>query len=230
LSTDHLPLAVIDAIEKAWHCRVYNHYGMTEMGLGGGIECEARAGLHLREADLYFEIINPVTGAPVPEGEEGEVVFTTLTREGMPLIRYRTGDLASFIPGPCPCGTVLKRLTRVKDRIEGRIALPGGGWLSMSMLDEALFAVPGVLDFKAVISAAKGADKLSIEARLAGWAGKEAVARVQKNILAIPVVAENVDKGFLTLAPVQAEQSGRPWPPGKRLIRDCRRAGQAGDC
>jgi len=175
LSTDHLPLAVIDAIEESWGCRVYNHYGMTEMGLGGGLECEARSGCHLREADLYFEIINPVTGEPLPEGEEGEVVFTTLTREGMPLIRYRTGDLASFIPGPCPCGTVLKRLARVKDRIEGRIALPGGGYLSMSMLDEALFAVEGVLNFKAVIPTDNGPDRLSIEAQLAGWAGEEAV-------------------------------------------------------
>lgn len=222
LSTDHLPLAVIDAIEESWGCRVYNHYGMTEMGLGGGLECEARSGCHLREADLYFEIINPVTGEPLPEGEEGEVVFTTLTREGMPLIRYRTGDLASFIPGPCPCGTVLKRLARVKDRIGGRIALPGGGCLSMSMLDEALFAVEGVLNFKAVISTANGLDRLSIEAQLAGWAGEEAVEKIKEAVLSIPVVAENERKGFLTLAPVLADKSAELWKPAKRLIRDCR--------
>lgn len=223
LSTDHVPGAIVDAIEKSWGCRVYRHYGMTETGLGVGIECEARAGYHLREADLYFEIIDPATGEVLPEGEEGEVVFTTLTREGMPLIRYRTGDLSSYIPGPCPCGTVLKRLARVKDRIEGRLTLPGGGFISMSMLDEALFAVEGVLNFKADISAAGGRDRLSVEVQLAGWAGEEAVEEIQKAVLSIPVLAENVRQGLLSLAPVLAGRSDEPWPPGKRLIRDCRK-------
>lgn len=151
LTTDHVPDAIKETLRNTWGCRVFNHYGMTEMGLGGGVECEAVAGYHLREADLYFEIINPVTGAPAPEGEAGEVVFTTLTRRGMPLIRYRTGDLARFIPEPCPCGTVLARMTPVRERLQGRIMLGQGEYLSMADLDEALFALPGLLDFRAVI-------------------------------------------------------------------------------
>jgi phenylacetate-coenzyme A ligase PaaK-like adenylate-forming protein len=222
LSTDHVPRAIVDSIEKAWNCRVYGHYGMTEMGLGGGVECDALAGYHLREADLYFEIVNPDTGEVVPEGEEGEVVFTTLTREGMPLIRYRTGDIARFIPGPCPCGTVLRRMARVKDRVKGRISLPGGGFLSMSMLDEALFTVDGVLNYQAVISSINGAGRLNIKVQLTNWAGKETLDQMQKAILAIPVVAENVYKGFLTLAPVQVDSSGEPWKPAKRVIQDHR--------
>jgi phenylacetate-CoA ligase len=90
LTTDHVPNAIVRAVEHAWGCLVYNHYGMTEMGLGGG-ECQARRGYHLREADMIFEIVNPATGEPVAEGETGEAVFTTLTRRGMPLIRSRTG-------------------------------------------------------------------------------------------------------------------------------------------
>lgn len=222
LSTDNLPRAIIAAIEKAWKCRVYNHYGMTEMGLGGGIECRARTGLHLREADLYFEIINPDSGENLPDGEEGELVFTTLTRQGMPLIRYRTGDLASFIPGPCPCGTVLKRLTRVRDRIRGRVPLGGGGYLSMSMLDEALFAVDGVINFKAAIGAALGPDRLSIEVQLAHWAGREVLDLISKSILSISVIVKNVHQGYLTLAPIQVDRSAALWPPAKRYI-------QAGD-
>jgi phenylacetate-coenzyme A ligase PaaK-like adenylate-forming protein len=89
---------------------------MTEMGLGGAMACEERVGYHPREADLIFEIIDPQTGGPLPEGEVGEVVFTTLTRAAMPLIRYRTGDLSRWIPGNCPCGSVLKRLDRIADR------------------------------------------------------------------------------------------------------------------
>ena len=88
LTTDYVPEAIVEFVERLWRCTVYNHYGMTEMGLGGGVECQARRGYHLREADLYFEIVNPQTEMPVVEGETGEVVFTTLTRRGMPLIRY----------------------------------------------------------------------------------------------------------------------------------------------
>ncbi|MDR3304929.1 MAG: AMP-binding protein [Clostridiales Family XIII bacterium] len=105
-------------IEAAWGCKAYEHYGMTEMGLGGAMACEVRAGYHPREADLLFEIIDPDTGEVLPEGEYGEIVFTTLTRRAMPLIRYRTGDFSRWIPGRCPCGSVLKRLGKVADRAE----------------------------------------------------------------------------------------------------------------
>lgn len=110
LSADYVPPATVRAVEAAWGCTVYNHYGMTEMGLGGGVECAARMGYHLREADLYFEIVEPATGEPLPDGEYGEIVFSTLTRRGMPLLRYRTGDMSRFLPGTCGCGTVLRRL------------------------------------------------------------------------------------------------------------------------
>ena len=117
LSADHVPDAVSTELRRIWGCEVFTHYGMTEMGFGGGVECEARNGYHLREADLYIEIVDPETGRSVSEGDPGEVVFTTLTRRGMPLIRYRTGDVSRFVPGPCPCGTVLKTLARVKSRL-----------------------------------------------------------------------------------------------------------------
>jgi len=106
------------AIERIWDCVVYEHYGMTEMGLGGAMACEARAGYHPREADLLFEIIDPETGKVLPDGEYGEAVFTTLTRQAMPLIRYRTGDFSRWLPGNCACGSVLKRLDKIGDRAE----------------------------------------------------------------------------------------------------------------
>ena len=103
---------------------------MTEMGLGGGVQCSARQGYHLREADLYFEIVDPHSGEPLPEGELGEVVFTTLTREGMPLIRYRTGDLSRFLPGQCPCGTLLRSMESIRQRVAGNLELAGGRLLT----------------------------------------------------------------------------------------------------
>jgi phenylacetate-coenzyme A ligase PaaK-like adenylate-forming protein len=138
---------------------------MTEMGLGGGVECQARRGCHLREADLYFEIVNPTTGEPVADGETGEVVFTTLTRRGMPLIRYRTGDLSRFIPGDCPCGTTLKTLERVRSRVSGCIAVGQGQYVTIADLDEALFSIAGLLDFSATVTHA-GKDCLSLEVRI----------------------------------------------------------------
>ncbi len=219
LNTDHLPRAIVNRITEKWHCRVFNHYAMTEMGLGGGLECEALAGYHMREADLFFEIVHPVTGEVLPEGEEGEVVFTTLTRQGMPLIRYRTGDVARFIPEPCPCGTVLKRMSPVKDRLKGRVALPEGGFISMSLLDEALFAVGGVLNFQALIDSGSYPYCLGIKVQVTDWAGEEIPALISAALLSIPVLAKNVRQGSLTLDPVVVDKSGELWKPAKRIIQ-----------
>jgi hypothetical protein len=208
--------------EEAWGCRVFNHYGMTEMGLGGGVECAALAGYHLREADLLFEVVDPESGEVLPEGEEGEVVFTTLTRRGMPLIRYRTGDIARFIPEPCPCGTVLKRLSPVKDRVQGRIVLTGGGFLSMSVLDEVLFAVKGVANFKAAISNENNRDRLEITVQAAGKAPGNISALIEQALYSVPVISHNSRQGKLILAPVRVEPLKELWPPQKRVARDHR--------
>jgi len=151
LCSDHVASSLVEAIRRRSGCEVFEHYGMTETGLGGGLDCEAHAGYHFREADLYVEIVDPQTGAELPDGREGEIVFTTLGRRGMPLVRYRTGDLSRLISEPCPCGSVLKRLARVRDRVGAGIALGASGGLTLSMLDEALFALRGVMDFTAAI-------------------------------------------------------------------------------
>lgn len=151
LVSDYVPDAIKWTVEAAWGCAVFNHYGMTEMGLAGGVECEAHHGYHFREVDLFVEVVNPATGDPVPDGAYGEVVFSTLTREGMPLIRYRTGDVSRFVPGRCPCVTCLKSLERITHRLNGLIQVDGHT-LTMADLDEALFSVDGVLDFSAKLA------------------------------------------------------------------------------
>lgn len=151
LSADHVPNNIKEATSKAFNCKVFTHYGMTEMGFGGGVECEHLCGYHMREADFYFEIIDPVSGKVMPLGEDGEVVFTTLTREGMPLIRYRTGDYARFINGPCKCSDVLPRMGYVTGRIEDKINISDLA-ISIEQLDEAMFTIEGLLDYKAFIT------------------------------------------------------------------------------
>ena len=107
-------------IYEAWECHIDEEYGMTETGLAGAVGCRQGGGYHPWESDLYYEIVDPDSGAPVPEGTQGEIVVTTLTRIAMPLLRYRTGDLSRLIPGSCPCGSVLRHLARVGDRCCGK--------------------------------------------------------------------------------------------------------------
>jgi phenylacetate-CoA ligase len=110
-----------EAVQAAWGCTVFDHWGMTETGYGGGVECAAANGYHLREADLLVEVTHPATGEPLPPGETGEILITTLGPRALPLVRYRTGDAARMLPGPCPCGSPLRRLGRV----QGRLAADG---------------------------------------------------------------------------------------------------------
>ncbi len=103
-------------IRNYWNCRIDEEYGMTETGYGGGVGCKVCGGYHLWESDLYYEVIDPKTLMPVPDGVAGELVVTTLNREAMPFIRYRTGDISRILPGLCPCGSILKHLERVQSR------------------------------------------------------------------------------------------------------------------
>ena len=162
LSADYVPVSAIKAIESAWGAAVYEHYGMTETGFGGGVACDAREGYHLREADLLFEVVDPESGLQVRDGEYGEVVFSTLTRHGMPLIRYRTGDRARFLTEACPCGTILRRLDRVTGRIAEPVSLADGNTLSITQLDEALYKEPSVLTYGAELKAVNGYECLHI--------------------------------------------------------------------
>jgi len=101
-----------------WQCEILDHYGLTETAYGGAVECPAHNGCHIRALDLLVEIVDPCGTEVLPPGEEGEIVITTLQREAMPLIRYRTGDVARLLPGPCACGSPLPRLSYVRGRLQ----------------------------------------------------------------------------------------------------------------
>lgn len=149
LSADYVPDSILGFLETTWNCRVYTHWGMTETGYGGGVQCSAREGYHLRDEDLLLEVIDPKTGESVPDGEYGELVLTTLRRKGMPLIRYQTGDLGRMLTGRCGCGCLKPRLDKVMGRIEDVLLLSGEKVLSIQVLDELLFSIKGVQDFRA---------------------------------------------------------------------------------
>ncbi|WP_041958001.1 DVU_1553 family AMP-dependent CoA ligase [Sulfurospirillum arsenophilum] len=150
LSTDYVPDALVEALSHHGACKVFNHYGMTEMGYGGGVECECLNGYHLRENDLYFEIIDPITGKAVEDGVYGEVVFTTLNRQAMPLIRYKTGDMARISAKPCACGTFLRTMEKVLGRIENKINIHGHE-IHLREVDEILLRFSRILDYKLTV-------------------------------------------------------------------------------
>lgn len=212
LCSDHVSSSLVQSLRARTHADVYEHYGMTEMGLGGGIDCEAHAGYHLRETDFYFEIVDFSTGEPVPDGEKGELVFTTLTRHGMPLVRYRTGDISRFLPELCACGTILKRLERIRNRIHSKVEL-GNSSLTISMLDEALFSIPGVMDFQATISSRQ----LQILASIGpGYEGVKAEEIVRALHRIDSITQAKRDMGFNVLAIVTL--SPLPLSTAKRRI------------
>ena len=113
-------------IEEMLGVKAYNSFGMSEMcGPGVAFECPEQNGMHIWEDYYIVEIVDPDTLEPVPDGEVGELVLTTLKREAMPLLRYRTRDLTRILPGDCPCGRQHKRLDRMKGRSDDMIILKG---------------------------------------------------------------------------------------------------------
>lgn len=144
LSADNCPQWLVDELEELFQCKVFNHYGSRESGLGGAVECSAHMGMHVREKDLIIEIIDK-KGNILPDGETGELVITTLHRQAMPLIRYRTNDYTSIIPSVCTCGGITKRIDRV---------VRGNGYI-MQVFDQEVFGMEEVLDYKITKKEAK---------------------------------------------------------------------------
>lgn len=139
VSGDACPEGVTRELERLLGTRLFPHYGSREMCLGGAVTCPAHEGMHLRENHVIAEIVSP-EGEALPDGEFGELVITTVDMQAMPLIRYKTGDYTRFLPGPCPCGGVTRRLDTVRRARETPDIVD---------LDSALFALPGLIDYSA---------------------------------------------------------------------------------
>lgn len=139
VSGDACPETVTAACEAILGSRLFPHYGSREMALGGAICCPAHEGMHLRENHVIAEIVD-AGGRPLENGQWGELVITTVGMEAQPLIRYRTGDITRILPGPCPCGSQVLRLDRVRR---------SGGEGDIGALDERLFALPWLVDYRA---------------------------------------------------------------------------------
>lgn len=200
LSTDYVPDVVINELSLS-KCKVFTHYGMTEMGFGGGVECEALNGYHMRETDLYFEVVDPKTNRNVTDGNYGEIVFTTLTRKGMPLVRYRTGDIGRFIDEPCRCGTILKTMERIRGRIENSVNLFEDKFLNMRDLDEILFKRKEISNYEGVVdnSKTKFVYDVIVKLEMNENAFKNIKYSIFNDLYNIPVVREGNKRSIVNL-------------------------------
>ncbi len=150
-------------LEERLHIHVINSYGLSEMnGPGVAFECLEKEGMHLWEDNYYMEVIDPKTGKTLPDGEEGELVLSAINREAMPILRYRTRDLAFIYPEKCPCGRTHRKISRIKGRTDDMLII-GGVNMYPSQIEEVLMKMPQVGSNYVIILSKKGSlDKLSV--------------------------------------------------------------------
>ena len=136
--------ALRQQVQELYGVHAYNSYGLSEMaGPGIAFECGCQNGMHLWEDEYVMEIIDPATGEVLPDGEYGELVLTTLCRDAMPLIRYRTHDLTRIIPEPCPCGRTHRRVERMRGRSDDMLII-GGVNIFPLQIECAMMTVPDI--------------------------------------------------------------------------------------
>lgn len=144
--------------------RAHDIYGLSEIiGPGVGIECEEQAGLHIFEDHFLLEIVDPQTGESLPDGEEGELVLTTLSKQAMPMIRYRTHDITAIIPEPCKCGRTIRRIRRISRRSDDMFIIRGVN-VYPSQVEAALLEVEGTLPhYQIILTREHGLDQMEVQ-------------------------------------------------------------------
>ena len=153
-----------DRIQEESGIRAHDIYGLSEIiGPGVGIECSHQHGLHIFEDHFYPEIVDSETGDVLPDGSEGELVLTTLSKQAMPMIRYRTRDITTIIPEPCECGRTLRRIRRIGRRSDDMFIIRGVN-VFPSQVETALLRVEGTLPhYQIVLTRDKGLDQMEVK-------------------------------------------------------------------
>lgn len=217
--------AMRQRIEELFDIEAYNSYGLSEMnGPGVAFECQYKNGMHVWEDSYILEVIDPNTLEPLPDGEEGELVFTTLTREGMPLVRYRSGDLAAVIPEPCECGRNHRRITRIKGRTDDMLIIKGVNLFPMQV-EKILMDFPEVGDnYQIILETEDYLDKLiiQVEVRSELFDGDiRHLAQLQRHI------ASELRNEILVDAQIELVEPGMILPAEGKAVRVIDRRGKS---
>jgi phenylacetate-CoA ligase len=167
-------------LEALWGAVASDCYGLSELiGPGVASECPAHDGLHINDDHFLPEIVDPATGAPLGAGKEGELVLTALTREALPMLRYRTGDLTSLNPEPCACGRTTVRMARVKGRTDDMVVIKGVN-VYPSQVEAALLTIGELAPhYQLVVDRTQGFPRLTVhvepaEGLVGVWGGFDA--------------------------------------------------------
>ena len=191
-----------DRIANELGIELYDIYGLTEIyGPGIGINCTKESGMHYWDDFIYVEIIDPKTGEPLPDGEQGEIVITTLVKEGAPLIRYRTHDLSRIIPEPCSCGERYPRLDMIMGRTDDMMKIKGVN-VFPSQIEEVLAEFPEISsEYQIRISHLDGKDTMRIYVETTGDIDFEAlmkrIAEKVKSRIGFTPIVKAVEVGVL---------------------------------
>ena len=211
ISTDELALqigmfgaepwtdAMREQLESELGLTALNVYGLSEIiGPGVSAECpEARDGLHVQEDHFLVEVVDPETGEPVPDGTDGELVFTTLTKEAMPLLRYRTGDIASLNREPCACGRTFARMSAVRGRRDDMLIIRGVN-LYPSQIEHVLLRVDGIAPhYQLVVERPETLDEITVHCEPTGSPEglADRVAGAIRNAIGVGVTVEVLEPG-----------------------------------
>ncbi len=170
-----------EKLEDLFDINAYNIYGLTEIaGPGVAFECNAKNGMHINEDHVLAEIVDPQTGEQLPYGERGELVLTTITKTGMPMIRYRTHDICTLDAAPCACGRTHVRMSRITGRTDDMLIIRGVN-VFPSQIEEVLLKMPGVSPhYMIVVDRVNSTDRLEVQVELTEEMFSDTVSDIEK--------------------------------------------------
>jgi phenylacetate-CoA ligase len=173
--------AMRQRIEEMSGIEAFDIFGLSEIiGPGVGCECRRHNGLHIFEDHFYPEIVDPETGTPLPEGTEGELVLTTLSKQAMPMIRYRTHDMTRILPGQCECGRTLRRIDRIGRRSDDMLIIRGVN-VFPSQVETALLAIEGVLPhYQIILTRSQGLDQMEVQVEVTPQSFNDKIGAMQE--------------------------------------------------
>jgi phenylacetate-CoA ligase len=206
-------------IEQAMGITAIDIYGLSEvMGPGVASECVHQDGLHVFEDHFLIEIVNPDTLEPVPDGTYGEVVFTTLTKEGIPVIRYRTRDISRIVPGNCPCGRTFRRIERITGRTDDMLIIRGVN-VFPSQIEQVLAGVTGVAPHYQLVLTKRGSlDHIQVQVEVAPEFGFDEVRELERLQRTVKAQIESALSVSIEVKLVEPKTIARSEGKAKRVI------------
>jgi phenylacetate-CoA ligase len=206
-------------IESMTNIQAFDIYGLSEIiGPGVAIECPCHDGLHIFEDHFYPEIIDPQTGKVLPDGEEGELVLTTLSKWAMPMIRYRTRDITALLPSTCPCGRTLRRMRRIGRRSDDMMIIRGVN-VYPSQIEAVLLEVEGILPhYQIILTRERGLDQIEVQVEVTAQVFSDRVGTLEALSEKIMDTIERVVGIRIKVTLVEPQTIARSEGKAKRVI------------